>query len=335
MPVVAVVNRKGGSGKSTLATHLAAFLAARGTPVMLGDVDRQQSTVPWLRRRAARVNGGAPIVSWVIDPRNTLRPPAGVAHVVLDTPAALQGLELQRLLNYADAVLVPLNDSPFDRDAAAACIAELQAHPRVAAGRVRLGAVGMRVDSRTRGAQSLHDWASALGVPLVTTLRAAQQYVRGAEQGLTLFDLPPDRTEVDRQQWAPLIDWLRPVIDPPRSAVEARASRAPSGGPAGLREPGRRMLRGGHDDVAVLDAPVRLAAPALTEPAITAPPVTAPPAVRPAQSATAIRTVRTTPAAGSAQVAAAPGSVPEASGWRRVLAWLAPRHTPPQRGPGP
>ena len=71
MPVVAVVNRKGGSGKSTLATHLAGYLATRGTPVMLGDVDRQQSTVPWLRRRASRVPGGAPIVSWVIDPRNT------------------------------------------------------------------------------------------------------------------------------------------------------------------------------------------------------------------------------------------------------------------------
>ena len=51
MPVVAIVNRKGGSGKSTLATHLAAYCANQGLPVMLGDVDRQQSTQAWLKLR--------------------------------------------------------------------------------------------------------------------------------------------------------------------------------------------------------------------------------------------------------------------------------------------
>ena len=54
MPVIAIVNRKGGSGKSTLATHLAASFANRGVAVMLGDVDRQQSTQGWLRMRGAR-----------------------------------------------------------------------------------------------------------------------------------------------------------------------------------------------------------------------------------------------------------------------------------------
>jgi chromosome partitioning protein len=329
MPVVAVVNRKGGSGKSTLATHLAAYLAGRGTPVMLGDVDRQQSTVPWLRRRAARVTAGAPIVSWVIDPRNTLRPPAGVAHVVLDTPAALQGLELQRLLNYADAVLVPLTDSPFDREAAAACIAEVHAHPRVAAGRVRLGVVGMRIDSRTRGAQALQDWAGALGVPLVTTLRAAQVYVRGAEQGLTLFDLPPDRTEADRAQWEPLVEWLRPVLDPPRTTAEPRVPRAPTSTSGTSRRPLQAGPPGAGDDVDVLTAPVvvRVVPTAATA----APRAVAPFAVQPASD---IRRVQ--PAAASpALLAAAAEAAPAASGWRRMLAWLNPRPARPLRGPGP
>lgn len=319
MPVIVVANPKGGVGKSTLATQLAGCLAAAGHSVMLGDVDRQQSTVPWLRRRASRVPGGAPIVSWVIDPRNTLRPPAGVAHVVLDTPAALQGFELQRLLNYADAVLVPLNDSPFDREAAAACIAELRAHPRVATGRVRLGVVGMRVDSRTRGAQALHDWAAALDVPLVATLRATQQYVRGAEQGLTLFDLPPDRTEVDRAQWQPLLDWLKPVIDPPRAAADPRVPRLPTAGAGTSREPVRSVLRAGSDDVAVLSRPVAEA----TAAAPVRPPVV-----------TTVRAVRSMPGP-AAPVAPTATPVPQATGWRRVLSWLSPR--PPQalRGPGP
>ena len=41
-----------GSGKSTLATQLAAHFANAGVPVMLGDVDRQQSTQSWLRSRS-------------------------------------------------------------------------------------------------------------------------------------------------------------------------------------------------------------------------------------------------------------------------------------------
>ena len=76
MSVIAVVNRKGGSGKSTLATHLAAHFANSGVPVMLGDVDRQQSTQSWLRSRNLReLPKSAPIVGWVA---NTWGPRAAV-----------------------------------------------------------------------------------------------------------------------------------------------------------------------------------------------------------------------------------------------------------------
>ena len=57
MPVVAVVNRKGGSGKSTFAAHVAAWCARQGHAVMLGDVDRQQSSRGWLRRRDPSLPG--------------------------------------------------------------------------------------------------------------------------------------------------------------------------------------------------------------------------------------------------------------------------------------
>ena len=123
MPVIAVVNRKGGSGKSTLATHVAAWLARSGERVMLGDVDRQQSAVPWLKRRQARALPGAPLVGWAMDARNVMRPPVGVRHVILDTPGGLHGFGLSRLLMYADIVLMPVSDSIFDRESAAACLA--------------------------------------------------------------------------------------------------------------------------------------------------------------------------------------------------------------------
>ena len=51
MPVVVVANPKGGVGKSTLATQVAGYWARQGHAVMLGDVDRQQSSRLWLKLR--------------------------------------------------------------------------------------------------------------------------------------------------------------------------------------------------------------------------------------------------------------------------------------------
>ncbi|MGZ5238120.1 MAG: nucleotide-binding protein [Caldimonas sp.] len=213
MPVIAVINRKGGSGKSTLATHLAAHYANKGSPVMLGDVDRQQSTQTWLRLRSARdLPRSAPIVGWAVDPKRVLRPPAGVHHVVLDTPGGLRGFDLARVVAFADAILMPVCNSVFDRESAADCHAELIALPRIASGRCKVAAVGMRLDARTRAAEVLAAWARGLDLPFVGVLRETQAYVRCIEQGVTLFDLPAARVQADLDEWKPIVEWLEPVL---------------------------------------------------------------------------------------------------------------------------
>jgi chromosome partitioning protein len=224
MPVIAVVNPKGGSGKSTLATHLAGHGASLGLTVMLGDADRQKSTLVWLKRRAAeRSAAKAPIVSWVVDSNRILRPPSNVTHVVLDTPAGLSGHELARTVMCADAVLLPVCDSAFDRDAAAQCWAELQHHPRVTSGRCRVAAVGMRIDTRTRAHDRLREWAQAMGLPFLGVLRDTKLYVRCIERGLTIFDLPLARTQGDREQWTVILDWLDPLWSSQEAATPSQA----------------------------------------------------------------------------------------------------------------
>ena len=206
MPVIAIVNRKGGSGKSTLATHLAAYCANAGLSVMLGDVDHQQSTQTWLRLRSA--NRGAarpPIVGWAIDPKRGLHAPAGITHVILDTPGGLSGFELARVVMFADVILMPVCNSVFDRESAAACHAELLKLPRVASGRCRIAAVGMRLDARTRAAEVLRD---------------TQAYVRCIETGMTLFDLPAAQLQADLLQWASILRWLHPVLHPVAKVAE-------------------------------------------------------------------------------------------------------------------
>ena len=298
MSVIAVVNRKGGSGKSTLATHLAAHFANLGVPVMLGDVDRQQSTQSWLRSRALRdLPRSAPIVGWAVDPRRVLRPPAGVRHVILDTPGGLRGFDLARVVAFADVILMPVCNSVFDRESAADCYAELAALPRVASGRCKVAAVGMRVDARTKGADVLASWARAIRLPFVGVLRETQSYVRCVEQGLTVFDLPEAQGEADTAQWKSIVAWLDPVLRTvrrPELRGNASVVRAPSAEAA-------------PSSVVVGDAaPVVRVAPATTEPAAR-PPVAA-----------SVRAVPARPA-----VAAPARTVPAL---RSLLGWLtAPR----------
>ena len=230
MPVIAVINRKGGSGKTTLATHLAGCLANRGLRVMLADADRQQSAAAWSRRRATRAPTCAPVVSRTIDLKSLLRPPAGISHVVIDTPGGLQGFDLARILMFADMVLMPLCNSAFDRESAAACLADVRRHPRVASGRCKVAAVGMRIDSRTSGQQRLRDWAQAQGLTFIGVLRETQTYVRCVERGLTIFDLPATRVQVDLDQWLAILQWLAPLLDaPPAPQPAHQRPTAPAG----------------------------------------------------------------------------------------------------------
>jgi chromosome partitioning protein len=214
MFVIAVINRKGGCGKSTLATHLAAHFAGRGASVMLGDVDRQQSTRTWLKLRETHAPQAPRITSWMVDAKNVLRPPPGVTHAVLDTPGGLSGLELARVVMVADAILMPLCESVFDRDSASQCLSELRAMPRIGTGRCRVAAVGMRLERRTRAASTLEDWAREQRVPFVGALRDSQNYVRCIERGLTLFDTPsPQLQQIDLPQWKPILGWLDERLD--------------------------------------------------------------------------------------------------------------------------
>ena len=228
MPVIAVVNRKGGSGKSTLATHLAAYCANHGILAMLGDVDRQQSTQTWLRLRAKQVlPSSAPILGWAVDPKNVLRSPAGTTHVILDTPGGLRGFDLARVVGYADVILMPVCNSVFDRDSAADCYTELLSLPRVASGRCKVAAIGMRLDARTHATDTMSAWAAERELTYLGALRETQNYVRTVEQGLTLFDLPRSKVAPDLAQWAPILEWLDPVLNPPVAEAETRPSIRP------------------------------------------------------------------------------------------------------------
>ncbi len=161
MPVFLVANPKGGVGKSTVATNLAGWFARQGRRTMLGDLDKQQSSRAWLDLRPQALPR---IETWDIDEDRVARPPQGVTHAVVDTPAALHGHLLKTVLKAADRIIVPLQPSLFDIYATQGFLAKL-ADKGVLKDDGRVGVLGMRVDARTRSAEQLQRFVEALGRP--------------------------------------------------------------------------------------------------------------------------------------------------------------------------
>lgn len=203
MPVFVVANPKGGVGKTTLSTNLAGYLASRGHAVMLGDVDRQQSSRTWLARRP---EGLPAIRTWEATHEHIVRPPKGTTHVVLDTPAGLHGKRLEEVLKLADKILVPLQPSIFDIEATHAFIEHLVAHRR--GPRVDIAVVGMRTREGTIATDQLRQYLASMRVPLLAFLRDTQNYVHLAAHGLTLWDVSSPRFERDREQWEAIVTWV-------------------------------------------------------------------------------------------------------------------------------
>lgn len=203
MPVVVVANPKGGVGKSTIATNIAGYYASQGHRVMLGDADRQQSSSLWLSLRPTQAR---PISSWDVGEGRLARPPRGTTHVVLDTPAGLQGELFQEVLKLADKVVVPLQPSIFDMYATRTFLDALEQHRK--SSRMQVGIIGTRVDARTISADKLQEFVQGLGLPVLGFLRPTQNYVHLAARGLTLWDVAPGRVERDLQQWEGIGRWL-------------------------------------------------------------------------------------------------------------------------------
>lgn len=204
MKAFLVANPKGGSGKSTLATNLAGYFASRQHAVMLGDIDRQQSSREWLSIRPGELPG---IDTWEIGGDNISRPPKGATHVVLDTPAGLHGKMLDKVLKLSTRVIVPVQPSMFDMLATRRFLAALLVEKAVRKGRADVAVIGMRVDARTRAASELERFFATFELPVLAYLRDTQVYVQAAAAGMSIFDLPPARAERDLAQWRAIIEW--------------------------------------------------------------------------------------------------------------------------------
>jgi chromosome partitioning protein len=200
MKAILVANPKGGSGKTTLSTNLAGMLAVSGEEVRLLDLDRQQSATQWLGRRPA----GLPPVANMAGTQTE-----GSGWLVIDSPAALHGKNLEHALKLVNKVLIPIGASLFDIQASKDFLQVLAEEKNVRKGKIDVAVVGMRMAPRTRAAVTLEQFLDGLDLLVLAHLREAQNYVNAAFEGKTIFDLPPHLAERDQNDWLEISKWLR------------------------------------------------------------------------------------------------------------------------------
>ena len=210
MRSILVLNSKGGTGKTTLATNLAAYYALAEYNVALVDYDVQKSALDWLDTRpedCAYIHG-------VDGTRPGARIPRNMDYVFMDAPAANHGDAMVRLLRKAQTCLIPVVPSALDLNAAVRFLDRLVRLGRVLNRKVRVGTVANRVRENSIGQEELQRFLRAVRLPdrrrlpFVAALRSTQSYVHAAEQGLSIWELPPSRVHHDLELWEPLIKWL-------------------------------------------------------------------------------------------------------------------------------
>ena len=205
MRTIMILNPKGGSGKSTISTNLAAYYATQSANVVLADMDPQGSSMAWLEARSS----GRPAIKGVDASSSAPRHSRNTDVVIMDAPAGVRGKDLTAIVRRAETFIVPVLPSPIDMRATATFVAELRKNAKVANKQAKFAVVANRVREHTRIYGELEAFLKKLKVPVLTHLRDGMNYVRCAERGIGVHELAPYASSVDREQWKPIVSWLR------------------------------------------------------------------------------------------------------------------------------
>lgn len=209
---IVVLNPKGGSGKTTLATNIAGYYAILGPSPMLVDCDPQGFSTRWIDKRpgdkpevhgvAAREESTAGFRTVNIETRPETET------VIIDMPAGIKNDDLYHVTYDANSILIPVLPSPIDIYCASRFIAELLLNAQLDRRDCRLAVVANRTRENTTSYRALMRFLTSLKIPLLTSLRDSQNYIRAAASGLCVYELPAYMVRKDLEQMDVVTSWL-------------------------------------------------------------------------------------------------------------------------------
>jgi chromosome partitioning protein len=160
----------------------------------------------WLSARSAAKPAIQGIAAYKKNPEKVKR---NTDIVIMDVPAGIRGSELSQLIRKAQTILIPVLPSPIDMRAAKKYIDEIKKSAPVAQKKAKIALIANRAREITNISTELDEFLHKQKVPYLTLLRDSQNYVKAAERGLGIYDMGPAATAIDREQWTPIIKWIK------------------------------------------------------------------------------------------------------------------------------
>ena len=221
MRTIMVVNSKGGSGKTTLATNLAGYFASHDQVTVIKDYDPQGSSSEWLKQRPytmAKIHGLEAFKpsSMFVTRAFAMRLPSDAERLIIDTPAGVDLIKFSSMIKTVNKIIIPVSPSPIDIRATAIFIHQLQKFKKLHGLRADIGVVANRADANSSAYHSMKKIFSNLEIEFIATLSQNNNYIKAAEMGVSLLELDHPDVSKDKDEWAPLVNWLedKEVVKP-------------------------------------------------------------------------------------------------------------------------
>lgn len=187
MPIISVLNPKGGCGKTTLTTNLARAFHEKGERVLVVDTDPQGSARDW---HAAQEDNPIDVVA-LDRPENlkTLDTLAKSYDTVLIDGTAKHTQSLSAAIKPADAVLIPVQPSPYDLWAVTDLVELIKERQEMRDGKPLAAFVVTRAVSGTTLGKDITTALADLALPTIgKPIVQRQVYPQTAAEGFTVFD---------------------------------------------------------------------------------------------------------------------------------------------------
>ena len=196
--VISILNQKGGAGKTTLATNLAINLHRSGGHVLLVDTDPQGSSRDW---RATNENN--PITVIGLDRPSLARDIKSVGRdydvVVVDGAPQLKELAAAAICA-SDAILVPVQPSPYDIWAAADLVELITARQEVLNGKLQAAFIVNRAIQNTHLSKEVFEALSHYSMPIFKSFTCQRvAYSSSASLGQSVFETSDEKAKQEIQ----------------------------------------------------------------------------------------------------------------------------------------
>lgn len=199
---IVIVNTKGGCGKTLLSSQLACYYASLNKTVALYDHDKQHSSRDWLQARPKKL---PPIISVLASDGKDRSADTEIS--IHDMPAGYDIANLANDIPAADKLLIPLIPSPTDLRVLWRFCMTLS-YTGLMESTLDIGLVVNRYRNGAQFNKEMMRFLNRLDIPVIGQIRDTQNYIHAINRGLGIFDLPSNKTTVDRRTWQPIVDWL-------------------------------------------------------------------------------------------------------------------------------